>query len=267
MPVDEPDAVAAATTVDDPIALAAVASALARPVLVGLDVDGVLAPIVAHAAEAELLPGVVEAIGELADVPGVFVAIVSGRALADLGRFGFPDDVELFGTHGLERRDAPPVALGERERRRYERLHALAAAAAAHAGEGAWVEIKPAGVVLHVREAAPEPSAASVAALHEAAEDVTGAHVKPGKGVVELLAMATSKATAIATLRDEVGAASVVFAGDDRTDEEVFAALGDTGCSIRVGPGETVAHHRLADPAAVLAFLRALVASLSSGRR
>ena len=38
-----------------------------RPLLVGLDVDGVLAPIVAHAADAQLLPGVLEAVAELAD--------------------------------------------------------------------------------------------------------------------------------------------------------------------------------------------------------
>ena len=244
---------------DDPAALARIAAALARPLLVGLDVDGVLAPIVAHADDAELLPGVLEAIGRLAAREGVSVAVVSGRALDDLGRFGFPDDVDIFGTHGLERRDAPPVTLGDTEQRRYDRLAALAARAARRAGDGAWVEVKPAGVVLHVREAPPESSAASVAELHRHAADVTGAHVKAGKSVVELLARTTSKAIAVADLRAELGAAAVVFVGDDRTDEEVFASLGGTGCGIRVGPGETVAHHRLADPAAVLRFLDALI--------
>ena len=46
-----------------------------------------------------------------------------------------------------------------------------------------------------------------------------------------------------------------MFVGDDRTDEEVFEALGDGGCSIRVGPGATAARHRLAGPPEVLAFL------------
>ena len=49
-----------------------------------------------------------------------------------------------------------------------------------------------------------------------------------------------------------------MFVGDDRTDEEVFEAMGDDGCSIRVGPGATAAHHRLAGPPEVLAFLREL---------
>ena len=150
------------------------------------------------------------------------------------------------------------VELAEHEQERLERLVALASAAAEQAGEGAWVEVKPASVVLHVREAPPEDGARSAATLRARAEDVTGVHVLPGHGVVELLTRATSKARAIAELRDEIGAGAVVFLGDDRTDEEVFAALGDGDCSIRVGPGETVARHRLAGPPDVLRFLQTL---------
>ena len=221
-----------------------------------------LAPIVSHADDARLLPGVLEAVGELAALTPV--AVVSGRSIEDLSRFGFPDHVEIFGTHGLERRDEGPVELGQQEQRRYERLARLAADAADQAGDGAWVEVKPAGVVLHVREAPPDRSAASVAELHRRAADVTGAHVLPGHGVVELLARVTSKATAIAALRDEAHGGGVVFVGDDRTDEEVFeVALGDDGCSIKVGPGPTAARFRLAGPPEVLQFLHALTVVLA----
>jgi trehalose 6-phosphate phosphatase len=95
------------------------------------------------------------------------------------------------------------------------------------------------------------------------AEDVTGAHVLPGHGVVELLTRATSKALAIDELRDELDARSVVFVGDDRTDEEVFEALGARGCSIKVGPGPTAARHRLAGPPEVLSFLQSLTRLLA----
>jgi len=61
-------------------------------------------------------------------------------------------------------------------------------------------------------------------------------------------------------LREELDARGVVFAGDDRTDEEVFAAIDGGGCTIRVGPGPTAARHRLAGPPDVLRFLRALAA-------
>ncbi len=246
---------------DDSDTVAAVAAALPRPVVVGLDVDGVLAPIVSHASDAQLLPGVLEAVGALAGLTPV--AVVSGRSVEDLGRFGFPDNVEIFGTHGLERRNEAPVELEQQEQHRFERLARLAADAASQAGDGAWVEVKPAGVVLHVREAPPETSAASVAELHRQAADVTGAHVLPGHGIVELLARSTSKATAMTALHREVGGGGLVFVGDDHTDEEVFVALGDHGCSIRVGPGPTAARFRLAGPPEVLQFLHALMRALA----
>ncbi len=245
---------------DDPAALAAIAASLPRPLLVGLDVDGVLAPIVAHAADAALLPGMLDAVGELA--ARTPVAVVSGRTVEDLGRFGFPDHVEIFGLHGMERRAERTVELAEHEAVRLERLADLAADAASRAGDGAWVEVKPASVVLHVREAHPDHGPRTAEELRRQAEDVTGAHVMPGHGVVELLTRATSKAMAIAELRSELGVASVAFLGDDRTDEEVFRALGDSDCSIRVGLGETAARHRLAGPPEVLAFLTALTARL-----
>jgi trehalose-phosphatase len=245
---------------EDPAAVAAAAAALARPLLVGLDVDGVLAPIVAHANDAALLPGMGEAINALARQ--VAVAVVSGRTVEDLQRFGFPEHVEVFGLHGMERDGERGVELAEHEQERLARLLALASDAAEQAGEGAWVEVKPASVVLHVRQAPPEDAARSAATLRERAEDVTGVHVMPGHGVVELLTRATSKARAVAELRDEIAAGAVVFLGDDQTDEEVFAALGDDDCAIRVGPGETVARHRLAGPPEVLRFIRALTALL-----
>jgi trehalose 6-phosphate phosphatase len=246
---------------DDPVELATVVGSRRRPLLVGLDVDGVLAPIVEHADDATLLPGVLDAVVALsARTP---VAVVSGRRLEDLLAFGFTPPIDVFGTHGLERHGADELELAPHERHRHDRLRAIAEEAAALAGDGAWVEIKRAGVVLHVREVAPEPAALATAAALRAAEDVTDAHVKSGKAVVELLARATSKATAVQTRRDETAAATVVFVGDDRTDEEVFLAMAPGDIGIRVGDGPTAAHHRLADPAAVLSFLTALVRTLS----
>jgi trehalose 6-phosphate phosphatase len=113
-----------------------------------------------------------------------------------------------------------------------------------------------------VREAHPEIGARSAELLAERAADVTGAHVKPGHGVVELLARSTSKATAMGELQREYGARHIAFVGDDRTDEEVFAAIAGDGCSIRVGRGPTAAAHRLAGPPEVLAFLQALTRAL-----
>ena len=52
-----------------------------RPLLVALDFDGVLAPIVEQPEDARALPGTVEMLERLAALDGVHVALVSGRAL------------------------------------------------------------------------------------------------------------------------------------------------------------------------------------------
>ena len=243
------------------VELADIVAARPRPLLVGLDVDGVLAPIVERADRAALLPGVTEALLDL--VPHVTLAVVSGRSVADLeARYGFPAGVTVVGSHGLETRGLDTVALDEREQRRLDDLTALASAAADAAGAGAWVEHKPASIVLHVREADHATAEPAATRLHQRAGEVPGAHVKHGHEVVELMVRPTSKATAVADLRARHGAATVVFVGDDRTDEEVFATLAPGDVSVRVGPGETLAAHRLPDPPAVLAWLRALPSRL-----
>ena len=251
------------TTDADPDELARRVAALAPPRLIGLDVDGVLAPIVERADEARLTPGVADALTALA--AHTHVAVVSGRSLGDLDRlFEIPAGIEVVGSHGLEVRGQPPLALDAGERARLDRLMDLAEQGAAAAGRGAWVEHKPASVVLHVRQADPTSGAEALDRLSQLAREVDGAHVKLGHAVVETMARHTSKATAIAGLRDRLGVASVVFAGDDRTDEEVFAILGPDDLTVRVGPGDTAARWRLRDPGAVLVWLRAVVAALDS---
>lgn len=253
-----------ATAVDaDPDELAGRVAALPAPRLIGLDVDGVLAPIVERADEARLTPGIAEVLVALAG--RAHIAVVSGRSMADLDRlFAIPSGIHVIGSHGLEERGRVPLALDDTERARLDRLMDLAEQAAAAAGPGAWVEHKPASAVLHVRQADPTSGAEAVDRLCQLAHEIDGAHVKLGHAVVETMARHTSKATAIAGLRDRLGIASVVFAGDDRTDEEVFAILGPDDLTVRVGPGDTLATWRLADPDAVLVWLRAVVAALDA---
>lgn len=235
-----------------PDALAEIVSLLEPSPLIGFDVDGVLAPIVAHADDARLTPGVLDELDRLAGSSRV--VIVSGRSLADLERlFGFPPTMEVVGSHGLERRDADPVTLDGDEQYTFDQLEILAARAVDAAGDGAWLEYKPASVVVHVRAAAPELAERAVTAVSNLARMIDGAEVKHGHEVVELLARSGSKGTAISELRAD--GQPVVFVGDDVTDESVFELLGDGDVSVRVGPGDTSARYRIADPTAVLRLL------------
>ena len=221
---------------DDPVAVAAEVAALARPLLAAFDVDGVLAPIVAHAADAALLPGLLDALSAL-------VGAHSGRHRVGTQRreprraSAFPDVLLVVGSHGAERRGRPLAPLTVAETERLARLRVLADRAARDAGGGAWVETKPTAVVVHVREADPATAEPALAALAKAAAAVPGAHVRRGHRIVELAARGASKAAAIADMRGEVGAAAVSFVGDDITDEDVFAALGAGDLGVRVGAG------------------------------
>jgi len=249
-----------APTFDDPAAVAAEVAALERPLLAAFDVDGVLAPIVAHAADAALLPGLLDALGALsAQTP---VGIVSGRNVENLARFGFPDVLLVAGSHGAERRGQPLAPLSAAEVDRLARLRVLADRAARDAGPGAWVESKPTAVVVHVREADERTAEQALGALAKAAKSVPGAQVKRGHRIVELTVRAASKAAAIADMRGEVGAQAVSFVGDDITDEDVFSALGAGDLGIRVGAGQTSARRRIRDPADVLTFVHRLAATL-----
>jgi trehalose-phosphatase len=242
-----------------PTELAALVDALRRPLLIALDVDGVLAPIVEHADEARLLDGIDALLDELSAAAGVHVAVVSGRAVADLGRrFGFAAGIEVIGSHGLERRGAPAITLAPHESSLLERVGELAAVAARRAGPGAWVEHKPASAVLHVRAADPRSGAAALDSLADAAARLAGVHVTPGSAVVEVLVRRGDKAKAITAVAAELTARSIVFVGDDVTDEQAFIRLGATACTVRVGNGMTAAQHRLADPLAVRGWLAAL---------
>lgn len=249
------------TAVITPARLAALVSGLARPSVLGFDLDGTLAPLVAHPSASRLLPGVGPALETVVAVPGVVVAVVSGRSWRDLDhQFDLPPGVIAVGSHGLER-GRPGLELDPDERRRSARLAMIAASAAARA-PGAWVEHKPAGLALHVRQAPAAHRRATldwfvdrVAALHPAA-------VVPGHDVVDVAMRPYDKGAAIEWLREATGARSVVFVGDDVTDEQAFARLGPDDVGVKVGDGPTGASHRVLDPLDVEEFLVALARRL-----
>jgi trehalose-phosphatase len=245
---------------DDPTEIADRVASRPRPLLVGLDVDGVLAPIVDHADDATLLAGMGAAVSAVAALDDVVVAVVSGRSLAGLAQFGFGDDVEMIGSHGMETRDHAMEPLTDDERTLLADLDVAAVAAAERAGAGAWVERKPASVVLHVRQAEDSSGAIALRELADMARGLDGATVKAGSGVLEAFARHTDKGTALTALASDLGAVTTVFLGDDLTDEEAFAHLSPGDVAIKVGDADTIAPHRLRDPDAVLAFLRALAA-------
>jgi trehalose 6-phosphate phosphatase len=244
-------------------AIAAVAAGAPRPLVVACDVDGTLSPIVARAGDARLTPGAREALERLSARDGIVAAVISGRPLRELrDQFGFDDRVRLIGSHGLEDSAGAGAALDTTEEHRRDEV-AAELRSVAEAVPGAWVEDKPAGAVLHVREA--ERSAGDAALTHAGVRlgERAGVFLIPGHRVLEATVRPTSKAAALMRLRAETGARSVLFAGDDAADEEVMASLGPLDIGVRVGPEPTRARYRVAGPDDVVALLEALFRQLA----
>lgn len=272
--------------VDDAVVDGALAVARTPDLLVAMDYDGTLAEIVDDPAEAHPDAESIRLLVELAALPRTHVAIVSGRARSDLVRLtglcdgsvsgdGTVDPVEpgvrgsrptiaaaagwsadgihLIGSHGSEpdadwADDIPigVVALREVIALELERIAADL--------PGSWVEHKPTSAVLHYRASDPRPAARAVIdarTLPERIESLRGVVVKNGKCVVELCALPIDKGWALARLMARLGVTATMFVGDDETDEDAFAVLGEHDLGVKVGDGATRASLRVADVVSV----------------
>ena len=118
------------------VALAGLAGAVraGRTVLVALDFDGVLAPLVDTPSHSRATPGGIAALRRLSGHEHVALALVSGRGLADLAQVAeVPDGTFLVGSHGARsacgrvrctpraRRSTPPTPRGSPSRPRPSR--------------------------------------------------------------------------------------------------------------------------------------------------
>ena len=227
--------------------------------LVALDFDGTLAPEVDAPMEARALPESVDAVRRLVAQEGTTVALVSGRDISSLLRIAeVPEEVVLVGSHGIEVRiDGETTTLTDEEAARRvvisDALHG-----AADGREGVYVEEKPAGLALHTRLADEATTAEVRDAVQQRLRDVPGVHEREGKNVREYAVRPTGKDDGVARLREHFGATAVLYAGDDVTDEDALRSLGEGDVGVKVGPAETSAAHRVADPEAVARLLTEL---------
>jgi trehalose 6-phosphate phosphatase len=241
----------------------------ASRLLVALDFDGTLAPVVDEPAKARALPEARAAVDRLSALPGTRVALVSGRSLASLEEVsGVGDEVLLVGSHGIELRlDEPDdvIALDEEERAAMRTLSDVLGQVA-DTLETVWLEPKPAGFALHTRLAGGHRSrVAHLIAMSEAQAEIEDLKVRLGKDVIEFSVRSTTKGEAVEHLRRYTHADAVFYAGDDVTDEDAFVALGPGDLGLKSGPGETAAGFRVEGPEDV-AHVLTLLADLREAR-
>ena len=240
------------------LAAALQAFAARRPLLIASDYDGVLARLVDVPSEAVPEPGVAEVLARLTAVPGVTVALVSGRGVADLQRTsGLTGELRWIGSHGAEFDGPLTGELAARRDALAARLEPLVAGT-----PGAHLEIKPASVAVHVRPVADRSAAAALLEDARALVD-SSLTLKPGKDVLEVAVTDADKGSAVRRLAAELGAVAVLYLGDDVTDEDAFGALGADDVTVKIGAGVTVADHRVPDPPAAVAVLESLAALLA----
>lgn len=230
----------------------------ARGVALFLDLDGVLAPIVARPEDVAPTTERTALMRALQAALGGRLAVISGRTIADLDRILDGAVPALAGVHGLERRlsdgrlwRAEPSTALDRARAALEPL--------TRDWPGVVIEEKGLSVGVHYR-AAPDAEAA----VRETVEALTPSDdlvAQWGQMVAELRTPGPDKGDALAAFMAEppFSGARPVFVGDDLTDEHGFAAAAAAGgFGVLVGPERpTAARKRLESTEAVYDWLSA----------
>jgi trehalose-phosphatase len=244
-----------------------------RPLLLLLDVDGTLAPIVERPDYAIVSPATQHVLVDLVAMPDTHVAIVSGRSARDARRLVNVKGVWVLGNHGIEvaQPNGPPAV--RRDVAQYESKVAAAVdrcSSIADSTPGVIVEDKRWTLSVHYRLA----DRAVIPAVSAHVADIAlqlGLRVTVGKEVLEVRPpVDVNKGTAAIALARSLNAldpsASVFCAGDDRTDEDAFRALRATQpAAVTVFVGNdgalltTGAEFSVADPDDVRALLEAIL--------
>ena len=186
-----------------------------------LDVDGVLAPIVAVPQDAAVPPETQAELRRLHERYAL-VACVSGRSGADARRVVGLDELVYVGEHGLELE--PEAAAWA------ERLQQFTATV-----DWEDVERKPLTVSFHYRRAEDEDEALTMLNAVATRARHEGYVARFGRKVLELRPpVAAHKGTAVAHLLGERSLERALYAGDDTTDLDAFNALGDLELGVRV---------------------------------
>ncbi|AEB11501.1 trehalose-phosphatase [Marinithermus hydrothermalis] len=215
-----------------------------------IDYDGTLAPLVQDPARAYPHPQVPRLLAELSRRHPLY--LVTGRRVADLEPLLPVPGLRVVGVHGMEE-----GILGEEARtlvfsgvlERIERLRREVPRM-----EGVRLEDKGCAIALHYR-GAPDEAAVVEALQRWVARLPEGLEPLWGKKVLEVRPAGYNKGQAVRRIVAMYPGRTPVYIGDDATDEEAFAALGEDALTIRVGPGRTRARYRLEDVEAVVAYL------------
>jgi trehalose 6-phosphate phosphatase len=233
-----------------------------------LDIDGTLLDLAPTPTEVVVPPDLPDLLRVLAHRLDGAVAVVSGRALIDIDALLSPLTLAAAGQHGAEIR--LPDGRVERFDAAAKMLDGLLPAVEAFATErpGILVEDKGMTIAAHCRQVPQYQTELGRFLDTLSARHPDRLETIRGHRVFEIKPRNLSKRTAVEHFMRLAPFAGrlPVFIGDDRTDEDGFAAVNAAGgYAIRVGLEEqSIAGWRIADPAGVLAFLRRMLRALDA---
>jgi trehalose-phosphatase len=233
-------------------------------VVLFLDYDGTLTPLCEHPADALLAPETRAALDRCAAREDTDVAIVSGRALADIRAMVGHEDLIYAGNHGLEIEGAHFESFRHEDLVHYrDRAEDLAKALHDVERDGAWTEHKGPTLTFHVR-LVPEPKRAALLDEARALIASRGYQARDAHAALEARPpIGWDKGRAVLhILRSRYGPSwsenvRVIYVGDDETDEDAFRFLSGLAITFRVGGAgtRTAATHRVPGVDAVQALL------------
>jgi trehalose 6-phosphate synthase/phosphatase len=238
-------------------------------VLLLLDYDGTMVPFASVPELAMPDPALLDLLRQLAARPRTTVHVISGRTRETLERWLGTLPIGLHAEHGFWSRRAPGAPWVERPLPPMHwraRVLPILERVTAHT-PGSLIEEKTAALAWHYRMADPEFGASQANELRLHLADLLSnqpVEILTGEKVIEVRPHGIHKGLIVAPLVAKMPPGTMVVAiGDDRTDEDLFAALPRDGVSIHVGPGASRAATRVRDVAAVRRLLATLAADPS----
>jgi trehalose 6-phosphate synthase/phosphatase len=260
-------------TTDDELAQLARRIQRAPSRLFLLDYDGTLVRFTNAPAEARPDARLRDLLERLTQMPETEVHVVSGRSHESLDEWLGDLDVGLHAEHGLWSR--PPHAT-RWKRQRVERSASFddfmrRLGEHTERAPGALVEEKSAGLAWHYRMANERLGAREAARLIRELTPLAKRHgleVLPGNKVVEIRPATVNKGVIVSSVAASLPKDSVIVAmGDDRTDEDLFAALPAGAIAVHVGPTPSRARYRVRDVKAARGWLEQVVGHKSQVMR
>ncbi|MDD2599886.1 MAG: bifunctional alpha,alpha-trehalose-phosphate synthase (UDP-forming)/trehalose-phosphatase [Kiritimatiellae bacterium] len=223
------------------------------------DYDGTLAPLCPLPEQAKPTPELLKLLNKLANDPQTTVLICSGRKKADLDGWFAKLPIDLSAEHGIWVRPAngewhQHLALNDGWKAQIRPVME----SYVDRTPKSFIEEKTMGLAWHYRLCEPDQAHVRLNELRDTLMEYIQNEklsLLDGSKVLEVRDLNASKGNIVSMWLQRESWDFVLCAGDDVTDEEMFAVLPDGSCSIKVGADASIADYHVKESAAMLELL------------